>query len=166
MSAITWRQATKDDVGRLARFADRIGDDWTYGLYSGLDAAEGIYHCVDIDGYSPEWFFICEVQDVAPVSPCQKLLDGGWQFSYCPDTWFVSAEHPHGGKQSVVEVSRMRWSEKESHDMGHSIATLLNGGVPAAVVRQFKCEDCGGIGGLWDAACSTCKGKGVVSVLK
>ena len=60
----------------------------------------------------------------------------------------------------------MRWSEKESHDMGHAVATLLNGGVDAAVVRQFKCEDCGGIGGLWDAACSTCKGKGVVSVLK
>lgn len=65
MAAITWRQATKDDIGRLARFADRIGDDWTYGLFSGLDAEEGFYHCLDIDGYSPEWFFFCEVQDVA-----------------------------------------------------------------------------------------------------
>lgn len=162
MAVITWRQATKDDVGRLARFADRRGDDWTYGMYVGKDVQEDVYSCVEIEVYEPELFLICEVQDVAPISPCQKLLDGGWQFSYCPDTWFVSAEHPLGGKQSVAEVSRMRWSEKESHDMGHAIATLLNGGITAAVVRQFKCEGCGGIGGLWDAACSVCKGKGVV----
>lgn len=162
MSAIAWRQAEQCDIGRLARFADRRGDDWTYGMYVGIDVQEDVYSCVEIEGYEPELFLICEVQDVAPVSPCQELLDGGWQFSYCPDTWFVSAEHPHGGKQSIVEVSRMRWSEKESHDMGHAIATLLNGGVAAEVVRQFKCEDCGGIGGLWDAACSTCKGKGVL----
>lgn len=166
MSEITWRQATKDDIGRLARFAECRNQFWTYGLLTEFDGLEGVFLCSQTDDMDACHYLICEVQDVAPVSPCQKLLDGGWQFSYCHDTWFVSAEHPQGGKQSVVEVSRMRWSEKESHDMGHAIATLLNGGVAAAVVRQFKCEDCGGIGGLWDAACSTCKGKGVVSVLK
>lgn len=32
--------------------------------------------------------------------------------------------------------------------------------VPTVKVDPVKCEDCGGVGGLWDAKCSTCKGAG------
>jgi hypothetical protein len=32
--------------------------------------------------------------------------------------------------------------------------------VPTVKVDPVKCEDCGGAGGLWDARCSSCNGKG------
>ena len=40
-------------------------------------------------------------------SCCEKLKAAGWMFSYDHETRFVSAEHPLGGKQSVVEVIRI-----------------------------------------------------------
>jgi hypothetical protein len=59
---------------------------------------------------------------------CKKLYDAGWRFSYCEQTRFVSAEHPLGGKQSVVEVSLISRTEFDANDIGHSIAMMLNGG--------------------------------------
>lgn len=66
-----WRPATKDDIGRLARFADRRGDDWSYGMLTGVDLinvdtlnAADTFNCTQMDRDEPEQFFICEVQEV------------------------------------------------------------------------------------------------------
>jgi hypothetical protein len=34
--------------------------------------------------------------------------------------------------------------------------------VPVVRYEPQKCEDCGGIGGLWDARCATCNGSGAI----
>jgi len=67
----SWRTATESDIGRLARFADRQGDDWNYGMLTNVDRSkinvldvEGTFGCTQIDGDDPELFFICEVQEV------------------------------------------------------------------------------------------------------
>jgi hypothetical protein len=59
---------------------------------------------------------------------CAKLKAAGWKFSYDRETRFVSAEHPLGGKQSVVEVSRIGRSGFDADEIGEQIAMLLNGG--------------------------------------
>jgi hypothetical protein len=34
--------------------------------------------------------------------------------------------------------------------------------VPVVKFELTKCGDCGGVGGLWDARCTTCNGRGVI----
>lgn len=58
---------------------------------------------------------------------CKAMYDAGWRFSYCSATRFVSAEHPLGGKQSVVDVSQSL-AGFDADDIGKSIVMLLNGG--------------------------------------
>lgn len=65
MSAITWRQATKDDVGRLARFSDSVGGMWTYGLLVEFDGLENVFSCAWSAEYGDDHYSICEVQEVA-----------------------------------------------------------------------------------------------------
>lgn len=62
---IQWRQAVQLDVGRLARFADRKGDEWAYGMLSDFDAVETVFSCVQYENDPEELFLICEVQDVS-----------------------------------------------------------------------------------------------------
>ena len=59
---------------------------------------------------------------------CAKLKEAGWKFTYDPETRFVSAEHPIGGRQSVVEVIRIGRSGFDVDQIGRQIAMLLNGG--------------------------------------
>ena len=59
---------------------------------------------------------------------CKRLHADGWRFSYCPETDFVSAEHPLGGKQSVVQVLRVGRTGFDAHEIGRAIAMMLNGG--------------------------------------
>lgn len=59
---------------------------------------------------------------------CKKLYAAGWRFAYCGETRFVSAEHPLGGKQSVVEVSRIGRNGFDVDEIGNAIAMMLNGG--------------------------------------
>lgn len=50
----------------------------------------------------------------------EQLTRAGWKFKYDSDTFFVSAEHPHGGKITVCEVYNTM------HDAGTQIAHCLN----------------------------------------
>jgi hypothetical protein len=59
---------------------------------------------------------------------CKRLHHDGWRFSYCDKTRFVSAIHPLGGKQSVVEVLRIGRSGFDIDEIGNAIAMMLNGG--------------------------------------
>lgn len=63
---------------------------------------------------------------------CASLREAGWRFEYDPDTRFVSAIHPRGGMQSVVELLRVRqtlsFMTVDEHEIGRQIAMLLNGG--------------------------------------
>ena len=59
---------------------------------------------------------------------CRGLREKGWKFSYNEDTWFVYAEHPFGGRRTVVEVLRRGLSLQEINEIGEQIAMLLNGG--------------------------------------
>jgi len=64
VAEIRWRAATADDVGRLARFADRLGDDWTYGMLTRVWTEEQYWFCCQMENEWSEEFFICQVQDV------------------------------------------------------------------------------------------------------
>jgi len=64
----------------------------------------------------------------AQPESCKKLYSAGWRFSYCSKTRFVFAEHPLGGKQSIVEVLLIGQSELDANEIGQAIATMLNGG--------------------------------------
>ena len=50
-----------EDVGRLARFSDRDGDDWTYGMLVAIER-DGVFLMVPCEHDSAESFFYCEVQ--------------------------------------------------------------------------------------------------------
>lgn len=58
---------------------------------------------------------------------CRKLVSAGWKFAWCgQDVGFVIAEHPLGGKQSVVEVCRVSISGFDADEIGRAIADLMN----------------------------------------
>ncbi len=59
---------------------------------------------------------------------CKALHAAGWRFKFDSDTLFVSAEHPLGGKQSIVEVSRVGRTKFDANEIGQAIAMMLNGG--------------------------------------
>jgi len=59
---------------------------------------------------------------------CAKLREAGWRFDYDTETRFVSASHPLGGKQSVVEIHRICRTKFDTDEIGQQIAMLLNGG--------------------------------------
>ena len=59
---------------------------------------------------------------------CKALYLAGWRFSFDSDTRFVSAEHPLGEKQSVVEVLRVGRTGFDANEIGQAIAMMLNGG--------------------------------------
>lgn len=58
---------------------------------------------------------------------CRKLVDAGWVFRWEPEARFVSAEHPLGGKQSIVQVYDRCRTGFEVNQIGEAIAMLLNG---------------------------------------
>ena len=72
---LVWREANESDVGRLARFRDRKGDDWTFGLLDGIDAQECVYECVATEGDPAEPFQFCEVQDTRLIKQPTVLRD-------------------------------------------------------------------------------------------
>lgn len=55
-----WRTAGRLDLGRLGRFCDRPGDDWSYGKLSRI--SDGVFRMVTEDGGDDEPFYICEVE--------------------------------------------------------------------------------------------------------
>lgn len=59
---------------------------------------------------------------------CAKLRNAGWKFGYSHECQFVWAEHPLGGKQSIVEVLRVGRTGFDADQIGQAIALLLNGG--------------------------------------
>jgi len=68
-----WRAAQREDVGLVARFADRSGDHWSYGLLVDIEPPDvddvfsrQRYGCLHVDGDDIEPFYICEVQDFPP----------------------------------------------------------------------------------------------------
>lgn len=65
---------------------------------------------------------MCEVQPEC----CRRLMEVGWKFSYSDG--FVSAEHPLGGKQTVVEVYGISRPGFEVDQIGKAIVALLTGG--------------------------------------
>lgn len=59
---------------------------------------------------------------------CRKLVEAGWEFHWCGDgVSFVAAEHPMGGKQSVVEVLRVGRNGFDRNEIGNAITALMNG---------------------------------------
>lgn len=66
---IEWREALESDVGRVGRFRDRKGDDWTYGLLETVDAQECVYSCVSMENDPAELFIFCEVQQMTVPEP-------------------------------------------------------------------------------------------------
>ena len=63
----------------------------------------------------------------API--LQPYRESGWVFDYSPDTLFVGASHPRGGKMEVCEMSQML-DEARRDELGQAIAEFLNGGRP------------------------------------
>lgn len=59
---------------------------------------------------------------------CKKLRDAGWSFGYSDDCKFVYAEHPLGGRASIVEVVLVCRNGFDYNEIGRAIANLLNGG--------------------------------------
>lgn len=59
---------------------------------------------------------------------CRDLVKAGWKFYWCgDDVRFVAAEHPLGGKQSVVEVCRTGRTGFDVEQLGQAITDLMNG---------------------------------------
>ena len=58
---------------------------------------------------------------------CRDLVKAGWKFEWISDVRFVAAEHPLGGKQSIVEVCRTGRTGFDQDALGKAIADLMNG---------------------------------------
>jgi len=50
----------------------------------------------------------------------------GWKFEYQPETKFVQASHPSGGKFSVVRVEVMHRHGFNPDDFGEAIVDMLS----------------------------------------
>ncbi len=50
----------------------------------------------------------------------------GWRFAYEPGTHFVAANHPDGGKQSIVEIVATESLSWDRAQIGEAIAAMLN----------------------------------------
>lgn len=72
--------------------------------------------------------FTVDLTVVGQPECCKALCEAGWLFRYDPDTQFVGAEHPLGGKSSVVQVYRIGRTSFDADEIGNAIAMLLNGG--------------------------------------
>lgn len=57
----------------------------------------------------------------------RRMTDAGWKFEWCGSTGFVSARHPLGGVQSIVEVRRVGRTGFDFLEAGTAIAAMLNG---------------------------------------
>lgn len=57
----------------------------------------------------------------------KKLVEAGWRFEWQPEAGFIAAEHPLGGKQSVIDVCRTGRSGFDRDEIGVAIAAILNG---------------------------------------
>lgn len=96
---ITWRPATPDDVGRLARFRDYQDDDWEYGI---LATANGIvYEMHLIKRFTPETFLFCEVQVVPP-----KLRGLKWKYQGDSDGFAIWTAEKGDIAYHVVKASK------------------------------------------------------------
>ena len=58
---------------------------------------------------------------------CRKLIESGWTIRWEPETQFVSAEHPEGGKKSLLQVYQRSLSGVEVNEIGQAVADLLTG---------------------------------------
>ena len=80
----------------------------------------------------------------------KELLDSGWTFSYEPETRFVGANHPHGGRKSICEVGVPSISGFGQHDFGHAISYFLNNidemMQKPTPTKPYHCTKCGGAG--------------------
>lgn len=52
----------------------------------------------------------------------RKMLQDGWVISYEPDTRFIGASHPRGGRQSICEIRH----PYHCHEIGREIADAIN----------------------------------------
>lgn len=68
-----------------------------------------------------------DIRVIGQPECCQKLVEAGWRFTYQPETKFIQADHPLGGKQSIVEVIDISRNGFECDEIGNAIAMLLNG---------------------------------------
>jgi hypothetical protein len=68
-----------------------------------------------------------DVRIIGQPECCKKYKQAGWKFTYQPGTKFVQADHPLGGKHSVVEVIDDGHTGYECDEIGNAIAMLLNG---------------------------------------
>lgn len=73
--------------------------------------------------------YTVDLRVVGQPQCCKALRLGGWVFRWDRDTRFVSAEHPRGGKQSVVSVCNIGRSGFDVDEIGRQITMLLNGNV-------------------------------------
>ena len=55
------------------------------------------------------------------------MTEAGWKFAWQADTGFVAANHPLGGKQSIVEVCPIARKGIDRYEIGEAIEKLLNG---------------------------------------
>lgn len=60
------------------------------------------------------------------VSWIEGMIDAGWGFRWEPDTRFIGAYHPDGGKQSVLEVVKLTRTDEEVDEIGQALADLFN----------------------------------------
>lgn len=67
-----------------------------------------------------------DIRVIGQPQCCRELVAAGWKFMWISDVGFVAAEHPLGGKQSIVEVKTYR-KGFEADQIGEAIAMLLNG---------------------------------------
>ena len=63
---------------------------------------------------------------VLGAAKVQEYRDNGWVFKYDPETRFVGAYHPQGGKQSICELRNGFGDDA----FGFAIAAHMNGTVP------------------------------------
>ena len=99
----------------------------------------------------------------------KELLNSGWTFSYEPETRFVGANHPKGGRKSICEVGVPSVSGFGQHDFGHAISYFLNN-IDEMMQKptQHKprnCAKCGGSGMVqrWTGEyveCDACNARG------
>ena len=70
------------------------------------------------------WFDSITPHKRKKMEEIRILLEQGWTFSYEPDTNFIGANHPSGGKFSVCRMCPSMHTNEDK--LGEAIAKYLN----------------------------------------
>jgi hypothetical protein len=123
-----WIVSDKDEIRATAASFQGINISAVYELFR-ISADGQIFEIYAPSGFSflkiTEALFCSYAEKTHRPLEVEEMVSAGWKFAY--SSQFISAEHPLGGKQSIVEMVEPRRNGIDVDAIGSYLAKMLNG---------------------------------------